>query len=186
MVNKFGVDESLAGTIPAMLPFGTILLTPFFGNIYDRKGKGATIMLIGSLLLIFVHSMFSIPFLNHWIIAIILIIILGIGFSLVPSAMWPSVPKIIPENQLGTAYSLIFWVQNWGLMGVPALIGWVLDTYCVTGQKVVDGVSVNTYNYTIPMIIFTSLGILALVFALLLKAEDKKKGYGLELPNIQK
>ncbi|HRR12088.1 MAG TPA: MFS transporter, partial [Tenuifilum sp.] len=144
------------------------------------------IMLIGSLLLIFVHTMFSIPFLNHWIIAIVLIIILGIGFSLVPSAMWPSVPKIIPENQLGTAYSLIFWVQNWGLMGVPALIGWVLDKYCVTGQKVVEGVTVNTYNYTIPMIIFTSLGILALVFALLLKAEDKKKGYGLELPNIQK
>jgi MFS family permease len=186
MVNKFGVPESLAGTIPAMLPFGTILLTPFFGNIYDRKGKGATIMLIGSLLLIFVHSMFSIPFLNHWVIAIILIIILGIGFSLVPSAMWPSVPKIIPENQLGTAYSLIFWVQNWGLMGVPALIGWVLDKYCITGQKVVDGVTVNTYNYTIPMLIFTTLGILALVFALLLKAEDKKKGYGLELPNIQK
>ena len=71
-------------------------------------------------------------------------------------------------------------------MGVPALIGWVLDKYCVTGQKVVEGVTVNTYNYTIPMIIFTSLGILALVFALLLKAEDKKKGYGLELPNIQK
>lgn len=186
MVNKFGVDESLAGAIPALLPFGTILLTPFFGNIYDRKGKGATIMLIGSLLLIFVHSMFSIPFLNHWIIAIILIIILGIGFSLVPSAMWPSVPKIIPENQLGTAYSLIFWVQNWGLMGVPALIGWVLDKYCITGQKVVHGVTVNTYNYTIPMLIFTSLGILALVFAFLLKAEDKKKGYGLELPNIKK
>ncbi len=186
MVNKFGVDESLAGTIPAMLPFGTILLTPLFGNLYDHKGKGATIMLIGSLLLIFVHSMFSIPFLNHWIIAIILIIILGIGFSLVPSAMWPSVPKIIPENQLGTAYSLIFWVQNWGLMGVPALIGWVLDKYCITGQKVVEGVTVNTYNYTIPMLIFTSLGILALVFAFLLKAEDRKKGYGLELPNIKK
>lgn len=186
MVNKFGVDESLAGAIPAMLPFGTILLTPLFGNLYDHKGKGATIMLIGSLLLIFVHSMFSIPFLNHWIIAIILIIILGIGFSLVPSAMWPSVPKIIPENQLGTAYSLIFWVQNWGLMGVPALIGWVLDKYCITGQKVVEGVTVNTYNYTIPMLIFTSLGILALVFAFLLKAEDRKKGYGLELPNIKK
>ncbi len=186
MVNKFGVAESLAGAIPAMLPFGTILLTPLFGNIYDRKGKGATIMLIGALLLIFVHSMFSIPFLNHWVIAIILIIILGIGFSLVPSAMWPSVPKIIPENQLGTAYSLIFWVQNWGLMGVPALIGWVLDKYCVTGQKVVEGITVNTYNYTLPMLIFTSLGILALIFALLLKAEDKKKGYGLEHPNIQK
>ncbi|PKP20580.1 MAG: oxalate:formate antiporter, partial [Bacteroidetes bacterium HGW-Bacteroidetes-21] len=108
MVQKFGINEEWAGIIPAMLPFGTILLTPFFGNLYDRKGKGATIMIIGSLLLIFVHSMFTIPFLNHWLVAIILIIILGIGFSLVPSAMWPSVPKIIPEKQLGTAYSLIF------------------------------------------------------------------------------
>jgi len=186
MVNKFGISNELAGSIPAMLPFGTIILTPFFGNLYDRKGKGATIMLIGAALIIFVHAMFTVPFLNHWIAAIILIIILGIGFSLVPSAMWPSVPKIIPENQLGTAYALIFLVQNIGLMLVPALIGWVLDAYCVTGQKVLEGVTVNTYNYTIPMAIFTTFGLLAIIFAFLLKAEDKKKGYGLELPNIQK
>jgi F0F1-type ATP synthase assembly protein I len=100
--------------------------------------------------------------------------------------MWPSVPKIIPENQLGTAYALIFLVQNVGLMLVPALIGYVLDKYCVTGQVVRDGITVNTYNYTIPMAIFTLFGILAIVFAVLLKAEDKKKGYGLELPNIKK
>jgi len=129
--------------------------------------------------------MFSVPFLNHWIIAFLLIIILGIGFSLVPSAMWPSVPKIIPENQLGTAYALIFLVQNVGLMLVPALIGWVLDKYCVTGQRVLEGVTINTYNYTLPMVIFTTFGLLAIVFAYLLKAEDKKKGYGLELPNIK-
>lgn len=186
MVNKFGVSESLAGSIPAMLPFGTILLTPFFGSLYDRKGKGATIMIIGSLLLILVHALFSIPFLNNWMFSIVLIMVLGIGFSLVPSAMWPSVPKIIPENQLGTAYALIFWVQNWGLMGVPALIGWVLEKYCITGQVVRDGLTVNTYNYTLPMMIFTGFGVLALIFAILLKAEDKKKGYGLELPNISK
>lgn len=186
MVNKFGISNELAGIIPSMLPFGTILLTPFFGNLYDRKGKGASIMLLGAALIIFVHAMFTVPFLNHWIIAIILIIILGIGFSLVPSAMWPSVPKIIPENQLGTAYALIFLVQNVGLMLVPALIGWVLEKYCVTGQKVLEGVTVNTYNYTIPMAIFTTFGLLAIIFAFLLKAEDKKKGYGLELPNIQK
>ena len=186
MVQKFGVDPELAGIIPSMLPFGTMILTPFFGNLYDRKGKGATIMIIGAILLIFVHSMFAIPFINHWVLAIALIIILGIGFSLVPSAMWPSVPKIIPEKQLGTAYALIFWVQNWGLMGVPALIGWVLDTYCITGNKMVDGVNVTSYNYTLPMVIFTCLGFLALLFAFLLKAEDKKKGYGLELPNIEK
>jgi Na+/melibiose symporter-like transporter len=186
MINKFGVQASIAGAIPALLPFGTILLTPFFGNLYDRKGKGATIMMIGSLLIILVHILFAVPIINHWIFAIILIIILGIGFSLVPSAMWPSVPKIIPEKQLGTAYALIFWVQNWGLMGVPALIGWVLSEYCIVGYKLVDGVEVAQYNYTIPMLIFSSFGMLALLFAFLLKKEDKKKGYGLQMPNIQK
>ncbi len=185
MVNKFGLDESVAGIIPGLLPFGTILLTPLFGNIYDRKGKGASIMIIGALLLILVHALFSIPVLSQTPVAIILIIILGIGFSLVPSAMWPSVPKIIPEKQLGTAYAMIFWVQNWGLMGVPALIGWVLNKYCIEGTRIVDGVEVSKYNYTLPMVIFTTFGILALIFALLLKAEDKKKGYGLELPNIE-
>lgn len=185
MVNKFGVKESLAGLIPSLLPFGTMILTPTFGNLYDRKGKGATIMILGACLLILVHTLFAIPFLSNYLVAIVLIIVLGIGFSLVPSAMWPSVPKIIPEKQLGTAYAMIFWVQNWGLMGVPALIGWVLDKYCITGTKVVEGVTVNQYNYTLPMMIFAGLGVLALIFAFLLKAEDKKKGYGLEMPNIQ-
>src|SRR4030042_1363599 len=135
MVNKFGVDAKLAGSIPALLPFGTILLTPLFGNLYDRKGRGADIMILGSILLIFVHALFSVPFLKQTPVAIILIVVLGVGFSLVPSAMWPSVPKIIPEKQLGTAYAMIFWVQNWGLMGVPALIGWVLNKYCITGTR---------------------------------------------------
>ncbi|HCC85825.1 MAG: Aminoacyl-histidine dipeptidase [Proteiniphilum acetatigenes] len=186
MVNKFGVEEDLAGLIPMLLPFGNILLTPLFGGIYDKIGKGATIMIIGASLLIIVHALFSIPGLNSWIFAMVLVVFLGIAFSLVPSAMWPSVPKIVPEKRLGTAYSLIFWVQNWGLMGVPLLIGWVLEKYCVTGQTVRNGLTVNTYDYTIPMLIFTSFGVLALVFAFLLKAEDKKKGYGLELPNMQK
>ena len=186
MVNKFGVNEDIAGMIPMLLPFGNILLTPLFGSIYDRKGKGASIMILGSILLIFVHTMFSIPSLNNWVIAIVLVIILGIGFSLVPSAMWPSVPKIVPEKRLGTAYAMIFYVQNWGLMGVPLLIGWVLEKYCITGQTVRDGLTVNTYDYTLPMIIFAGFGVLALIFAFLLKAEDKRKGYGLELPNIVK
>ena len=186
MVNKFGVDARLAGSIPALLPFGTIILTPLFGNLYDRKGRGADIMILGAVLLIFVHALFSIPFLKQTPVAIFLIIVLGIGFSLVPSAMWPSVPKIIPEKQLGTAYAMIFWVQNWGLMGVPALIGWVLDKYCITGTRLVDGVAVSNYNYTLPMIIFTGFGVLALIFALLLKVEDRKKKYGLQLPNIAK
>ncbi|WP_294068171.1 MFS transporter [Proteiniphilum sp. UBA1028] len=185
MVNKFGVKEDLAGLIPMLLPFGNILLTPLFGGIYDKKGKGATIMIIGAILLIVVHALFSVPVFHSWIFAMVLVVFLGIAFSLVPSAMWPSVPKIVPEKRLGTAYSLIFWVQNWGLMGVPLLIGWVLEKFCVTGQTVRNGLTVNTYDYTLPMLIFTSFGVLALIFAFLLKAEDKRKGYGLESPNIQ-
>ncbi len=286
MVNKYHVHPDYAGLIPSLLPLGTLFLTPFFGNLYDRKGKGATIMIIGAALLIFVHVMFAIPGLNSWLLAIALVVILGIGFSLVPSAMWPSVPKIIPEKQLGTAYALIFYIQNWGLMGVPLLIGIVLNstnptvypakemvktsleqTYTKTfaqmnykvsekelkelvdrsaetvinkisageayeptenlnveevgskllsnnlellSQTVMDGNEdevmkqientavkqtfdgVNdlkvglTYNYTVPMLIFAMFGVLAMVFAFMLKAEDKRKGYGLELPNIQK
>lgn len=187
MVQKFGVSEYWAGAIPAMLPFGTIILTPLFGNLYDRKGKGASIMILGSLILVLVHLLFAVPFLNNWMFAIVLIIVLGIGFALVPSAMWPSVPKIIPERQLGTAYALIFWVQNIGLMGVPYLIGWILNNYCITGSKIMDGgITITTYNYTIPMLTFSSFGLLAVILATLLKREDAKKGYGLELPNIKK
>lgn len=180
MVNKYAVDPELAGIIPSLLPLGTLFLTPFFGNLYDRKGKGATIMLIGAVMLIVVHVLFALPILNYWWFATLIMIVLGIAFSLVPSAMWPSVPKIIPEKQLGTAYALIFWVQNWGLMGVPALIGWVLDRYCKLG-----GEGQPAYDYTLPMVIFACFGVLALIIALMLKAEDKKKGYGLEEANIK-
>ncbi|MCB2208990.1 MAG: MFS transporter [Bacteroidetes bacterium] len=183
MINKYGVAEEFAGSIPGLLPFGTIILTPFFGNIYDRKGKGATIMLIGSVMLLLAHLVFAIPALDNYLLAIGLIIFLGVTFSLVPSAMWPSVPKIIPEKQLGTAYALIFWVQNWGLMGVPLLIGIVLDKY---GQVLDADGKFLYYDYTIPMLIFAATGFLAIIVALMLKAEDKKKGYGLELPNIEK
>lgn len=182
MVQKYGVDPTLAGTIPGLLPLGTLFLTPLFGTLYDRIGKGATLMIIGACLLIVVHVMFALPVLNVWWFATFIMIVLGIAFSLVPSAMWPSVPKIIPERQLGTAYALIFWVQNWGLMGVPLLIGWVLNTYCK--GAVVDGL--QTYDYTLPMVIFSIFGVLALIVALMLKAENKRKGYGLEEPNIKR
>lgn len=181
MVNKYHVEQELAGFIPSLLPLGTLFLTPFFGNLYDRKGKGATIMIIGAVMLIGVHLLFALPILNEWWFATLVMIVLGIAFSLVPSAMWPSVPKIIPEKQLGTAYALIFWVQNWGLMGVPALIGWVLDTYC----KLDTTNGGPAYDYTLPMIIFCCFGIVALFIAVMLKREGKKKGYGLELPNIK-
>jgi len=185
MIQKFHVNPNFAGAIPSLLPFGNILLTPFFGNLYDRRGKGATIMIIGSIMLIGVHLLFSVPMLDSWWMAVVLIITLGVAFSLVPSAMWPSVPKIIPEKQLGTAYSMIFWVQNIGLMCVPMLIGWILDKYCIINKVLPDG-SIQKYDYTLPMLVFASFGALALIFAFLLKAEDKRKGYGLEKPNIQK
>lgn len=187
MVNKYGLDQEVAGIIPSLLPLGTLFLTPLFGGIYDKKGKGATIMILGSFLIILVHSIFSLPILNYWFVAVVLVIILGIALSLVPSAMWPSVPKIIPENQLGTAFSLIFWIQNWGLMGVPLLIGYVLD---ITNPQValakLNGTEIPLYDYTYPMMIFTVFGILAVFVGYLLKREDKIKGYGLELPNIKK
>jgi MFS family permease len=186
MINKYNVKPDLAGFIPSLLPLGTLFLTPLFGGIYDKKGKGATIMIIGASILILVHGIFSLPILNYWPIAVVLVLMLGVALSLVPSAMWPSVPKIIPEKQLGTAYALIFWIQNWGLMGVPFLIGKVLEKYCINGQTIIDGNIKPTYDYTIPMIIFSVFGILAVIVACMLKAEDKKKGYGLELPNIKK
>lgn len=197
MTNKYNVPEDLAGTIPAMLPIGAIFLTPLFGGIYDKIGKGVTLMMSGALLLVVVHFLFAMPLLNVWWFAAFLMILLGIAFSLVPSAMWPSVPKIIPQNQLGTAYGLIFWVQNIGLGAVPLLIGWVLEKFCITGTKVEvievvkNGVPemqekiITLYNYSLPMLIFAVFGVLALFVAYLLKREDAKKGYGLEKPNIK-
>jgi MFS family permease len=186
MVNKYGLDPEVAGLVPSLLPLGTLFLTPLFGGIYDKKGKGATMMIIGSAMLVVIHGLFSVPMIDSWVFATFLVILLGIALSLVPSAMWPSVPKIVPERQLGTAYSVIFWIQNWGLMGVPFLIGRVLDKYCISGEKIINGMPVKSYDYTIPMLIFTSFGVLAVIVALMLKREDRIKGYGLELPNIQK
>ena len=180
MIYKYNVAENLAGSIPGLLPFGTILLTPLFGSLYDRMGKGASLMLAGSVMLTAVHILFALPILNEWWFATSVMIILGIAFSLVPSAMWPSVAKIIPQKQLGTAFSLIFYVQNWGLMGVPMLMGWIIDRYArLPGETL-------AYDYTIPMLVFALFGLLAILVSFLLKAEDRKKSYGLERPNIRK
>jgi nitrate/nitrite transporter NarK len=185
MENKYGMANTVAGWIPALIPMGNLIMTPLFGGIYDRKGKGATIMIIGSAMLIGVHVLFALPILNYWWFAGFIAIVLGVAFSLVPSAMWPSVPKIIPEKLLGSAYALIFWVQNIGLGFVPLLIGWLLNEYCIVGERVVDGQVFTQYNYTLPMIVFACFGIIALLLAFSLKKEDKRKGYGLELPNIK-
>ncbi|MDR2683161.1 MAG: MFS transporter [Dysgonamonadaceae bacterium] len=187
-VQKFGVSDSFAGLIPALLPLCALILTPVFGSMYDRKGKGATIMIIGSAILLAVHLLFAVPALNNFYVAIGLILLLGISFSLVPSAMWPSLAKIIPEQRVGTAYAITFWVQNWGIMGVPMLIGFLLNRYCIVGteEKIIDGapLEVTTYNYTLPMLVFACFGALAILFAFWLKREDAKKGYGLEKPNM--
>ena len=184
MINKYNVDPTLAGFLPSILPFGNLLMTPIFGGIYDKYGKGATIMVIGSVLLIIVHLLFAMPMLNYWWFAALIMVLLGVAFSLVPSAMWPSVPKIIPLRLLGSAYALIFWVQNIGLGGVPLLIGYVLSKYCIAGTVVRDGNEVIQYDYTIPMLIFAVFGVVALVLALWLKMKDGRKGYGLEKPNM--
>lgn len=181
MIAKYHVEPGLAGLIPAMLPFGTILLTPVFGSLYDRIGRGATLMLIGSIMLTIVHLLFAMPVLNVWWFAIIVMIVLGIAFSLVPSAMWPSVPKIIPMKQLGSAYAIIFYIQNIGLSMVPLLIGWVIETYSTSTTP--QGI---TYDYTIPMLIFAAFGAVAIGIAIMLKKEDAQKGYGLEESNIKK
>ncbi len=181
MIYKYGVEPELAGLIPAMLPFGTILLTPIFGSIYDRLGKGATLMIIGSAMLTLVHVLFALPILNVWWFAILVMIVLGIAFSLVPSAMWPSVPKIIPMKQLGSAYAIIFYIQNIGLSMVPVMIGKVIQNYATI--ETAEGV---TYDYTIPMSIFALFGIVSIIVSFILKRVDKRNGYGLEQPNIKK
>lgn len=176
MIFKYGVAEDVAGLIPAMLPFGTIFLTPLFGSIYDKYGKGATLMLIGSVLLTCVHIIFALPF-GTWILAVAVMVVLGIAFGLVPSAMWPSVPKIIPMKLLGTAYALIFYIQNIGLSLVPVWIGKVNQAN--TGAN-------GVIDYTETMTIFALFGVVAIIISLLLMWEDKRKGYGLQQPNIKK
>ncbi|GAB1453602.1 MFS transporter [Draconibacterium sp.] len=185
MVNKFGVSEDWAGLLPSLVPFGTMLLTPIFGSLYDKKGKGASIMILGAVLLIIVHVIFYLPFITSVVAAFFNVLLLGIAFSLVPSAMWPSVPKIIPERQLGSAYAVIFWVQNFGLWGIPLAVGIVLDkTNPGVAEAKAAGEAIS-YNYQTTWTIFVGLTFLALLTAIWLKAEDKRKGYGLEKPNIK-
>ena len=186
MVTKYGVSEDLAGTFAGLPALGALILTPVFGGMIDRRGKAASIMMLGSAMLIFVHFVYALPFISASWIAIALMIVLGVAFSLVPSAMWPSVAKIFPVKQLGTAYALIFFIQNIGLWGIPALIGYVLEKYCITGTQIVNGLETNTYNYTLPMCIFTSIAVLSLLVGFFLKVADRKYGYGLEKANLSK
>lgn len=178
MVIKYGVAEDIAGTIPSMLPYGTIVLTPLFGYVYDKVGKGATLMIIGSVLLTVVHAVFALPEVNTVAVAIVMMVLLGIAFGLVPSAMWPSVPKIIPMQLLGTAYAMIFYIQNIGLSMVPIWIGKINQANTDETTGLID--------YTQTMTTFAGFGVVAIVIAVLLLIEDKKKGYGLQEANIKK
>lgn len=171
-----------AGQVFFMFPLGAAAVTPFLGNFLDRKGKGASMLILGAVLMIVCHLIFAfvVPTTQSVIITIAAIIVLGISFSLVPAALWPSVPKLIDGKLLGSAYALIFWIQNIGLYAFPMIIGSVLKA---SNPGVTDPLK---YNYTVPMVVFASLGVAALFLGLYLKAIDRKGGYGLEEPNIKK
>ena len=167
------IDAETASQLFSCFPILAMCLTPLLGIFLDYKGKGASMLMLGALIMIACHLSFAfiLPLFPYKSLAVTLIVILGVSFSLVPAALWPSVPKIIDEKILGSAYCLIFWVQNIGLCLVPLLIGNVLQA---------------TGGYLYPMLIFSSFGVLALILGLWLKIEDKRKGYGLEKANIEK
>jgi nitrate/nitrite transporter NarK len=186
--SNLGITATAAADIFRWFPVGAACITPILGWYLDRKGKGATMLILGSLLMIICHTTFALvlPAFPSKVIAFSAIIVLGISFSLVPAALWPSIPKIMDKRYLGSAYSLIFWVQNFGLSGTPIIIGYALEkSNPGVAEQIAAGVEGVAYNYTVPMLLFASLGVMALLFALWLKADDKRNHYGLEEPNIK-
>ena len=169
MVMKYGVDADLAGFFSSIAPFGTILMTPLFGLVYDKYGKGVTLVITGALMLTAVHFGFSMP-MHSSAIAIALMVILSIGYSLAPAALWPCVPKIIPLKCLGTAYSMIFFIQNFGRAIIPMFVGKANET---------------DPSYTTSMLIFGFTALGAALTAMTMWYVDRRKGYGLQLPNIR-
>ena len=190
--NLDGISPEAAANIFRWFPIGAAAITPFLGSYLDHKGKGASMLIWGAVLLIVCHLVFAfvLPATHSNIIAYVTIVVLGISFSLVPAALWPSVPKIIDEKVLGSAYCLIFWVQNIGLCLVPLLIGNVLASSNANNPAVIAAKAVNAdfipYDYTVPLIIFACFGVAALFIAIFLKALDRKRHLGLEEPNIKK
>ena len=215
-----GYMRGTAETIFAVFPLLAVAITPILGNYVDTKGKAATMLLIGSVLLILCHLTFAfiLPVfkgdaIGGVIVAYITILVLGASFSLVPAALWPSVPKLVDEKIIGSAYALIFWIQNIGLWLFPLLIGKVLDNTnpelvakvdaikeqtqvaveagtmtAAEAQQQVSAVSEQvavSYDYTWPLVMLACLGVAAGLIAIYLKAVDKKKNLGLEQPNIK-
>ena len=170
MVIKYGVDPDIAGFFSSIAPFGTILMTPLFGLVFDRFGRGVTLVITGALMLTAVHFGFSLP-MHSSAIAIALMVVLSIGYSLAPAALWPCVPKIIPLKCLGTAYSMIFFIQNFGRAIIPMFVGRANET---------------DPSYTTSMLIFGFTALGAALTAIVMLYTDRKKGYGLQLPNIKK
>ena len=169
MVIKYGVDPDIAGFFSSIAPFGTILMTPLFGLVFDRFGRGVTLVITGALMLTAVHFGFSLP-MHSSAIAIALMVVLSIGYSLAPAALWPCVPKIIPLKCLGTAYSMIFFIQNFGRAIIPMFVGRANET---------------DPSYTTSMLIFGFTALGAALTAFVMLYTDRKKGYGLQLPNIK-
>lgn len=167
----------------SLIPMGTILFTPIFGNFVDKRGKAASLMILGAFLLIFAHI--SLSLFNSQLLAYFGLLALGIAFSLVPAAMWPSVAKIVKESRLGTAYATMFTIQNWGLGLFFWGIGAVLD---LVNKQDLEAIKAGeaSYNYTVPIFMLVVLGVISIFLALQLKRADAKQKYGLELPSGQK
>ena len=181
-----GYMRGTAETIFAVFPLLAVAITPILGNYVDHKGKAATMLMLGSILLVICHLTFAfiLPVfkgnaVGGTVVAYVTILVLGASFSLVPAALWPSVPKLVDEKIIGSAYAAIFWIQNIGLGLFPALIGMVLNN---TNP---EGTAAHELNYTWALVMLAALGIAALLISVYLKAVDKKKGYGLEQPNIK-
>jgi hypothetical protein len=181
-----GYMSQSAGSIFAVFPLLAVLITPILGSYVDHKGKAASMLVLGSLLLIACHLTFAfiLPMFKGntaggVIVAYITILVLGSSFSLVPASLWPSVPKLVDAKIIGSAYALIFWIQNIGLWLFPTLYGKMLDATNPVGTAATE------LNHTVPLIMFAGLGVAALLLGLLLKVVDRKKGLGLEEPNIK-
>lgn len=193
-----GYMRQSAETVFAVFPLLAVGITPILGNYVDHKGKAASMLVLGSVLLIachltfaFILPMFKGSAVGGIIIAYLTILVLGASFSLVPASLWPSVPKLVDAKIIGSAYALIFWIQNIGLWLFPLLIGKVLDK---TNPQLVSDLKNNlispeeaaiSYNYTAPLVMLAGLGVAALILGFVLKAVDKKKDLGLEEPNIK-
>ena len=181
-----GYMRGTAETIFAVFPLLAVAITPILGNYVDHKGKAASMLMLGSILLVICHLTFAFILpafkgnaVGGTIVAYVTILVLGASFSLVPAALWPSVPKLVDEKIIGSAYAAIFWIQNIGLGLFPALIGIVLNK---TNEA---GTAAHELNYTWALVMLAALGIAALLISVYLRAVDKKKGYGLEEPNIK-